>query len=183
MSSAYAANLAFTRVGGSTLYSGSPWHIYLANGSWNLWIFASSTAVHVGPILSSVLLINIVGQASIDYQSTICQVSNRRDTHSGYYVTVVHRVHRLEANQHQQSAHTRRNRPIRHQESGGKSYGTDTANYGWKAPTQWTSRSCATPEIAEEFHQMHRAHQHDSESCSLGVMERTTRAPGRQCAP
>ena len=44
-------------------------------------------------------------------------------------------------------------------------------------------RSCATPEIAEEFHQMHRAHQHDSESCSLGVMERTTRAPGRQCAP
>ena len=29
------------------------------------------------------------------YQSTICEVSNRRDTHSGYYVTVVHRVHRL----------------------------------------------------------------------------------------
>ena len=29
-----------------------------------------------------------------------------------------------EANKHQQSAHTRRNRPIRHQESGGKSYGT-----------------------------------------------------------
>ena len=46
--------------------------------------------------LSSVLLINIVGQVSLDYQSTICQVSNRRDTHSGYYVTVVHRVHRLQ---------------------------------------------------------------------------------------
>ena len=27
--------------------------------------------------------------------------------------------------------------------------GTDTANYGPKAPTQWTSRSGATPEIAE----------------------------------
>ena len=32
------------------------------------------------------LLINIVGQASLeDDQSTICQVSIRRDTHSGYY--------------------------------------------------------------------------------------------------
>ena len=44
-----------------------------------------------------------------------------------------------------------RNRPVRHQESGGKSYGTDTANYGRKAPTQWTSRSCITPEIAEQL--------------------------------
>ena len=60
--------------------------------------------------------------------------------------------HRLsEANKY----HTRRNRPIRHQESGGKSYGTDSTNYGPKAPTQWTSRSGATPEIAEELHQMH----------------------------
>ena len=58
--------------------------------------------------------------------------------------------HRLsEANKHQQSAHTRRKRPNRHHESGGKSYGTDTTNYGRKAPTQWTSRSCATLEIAE----------------------------------
>ena len=48
---------------------------------------------------------------------------------------------------------SRRNRPIRHQESGGKSCGTDTANYGRKAPTQWTSRSCITPEIAEQLHQ------------------------------
>ena len=64
--------------------------------------------------------------------------------------------HRLsEANKYQQSAHTRRNRPIIHQESGGKSYGTDSTNYGPKAPTQWTSRSGATPEIAEELHQMH----------------------------
>ena len=46
-------------------------------------------------------------------------------------------------------------RPIRHQESGGKSYGTDSTNYGPKAPTQWTSRSGATPGIAEELHQMH----------------------------
>ena len=92
--------------------------------------------------------------------------------------------HRLsEANQHQQSARTSRNRPIRHQESGGKSYGTDTANDGRKATTQWTSRSCATPEIADEFHQMDRAHQHDGESCSHGVMERTIQAPGCQCAP
>ena len=44
--------------------------------------------------------------------------------------------------------------PIRHQESDGKSFGTDTANYGPKAPTQWTSRSCVMPEIAEQFHQM-----------------------------
>ena len=35
-----------------------------------------------------------------------------------------------EADKYQQSARTRRNRPIRHQESGGKSYGTDTASYG-----------------------------------------------------
>ena len=47
-----------------------------------------------------------------------------------------------------------------------------------KHPLKWISRSCATPEIAEEFHQMHRAHQHDGESCSHGVMERTPRAPG-----
>ena len=60
-----------------------------------------------------------------------------------------------EADKYQQSARTRRNRPIRHQESGGKSYGTDLTNYGPKAPTQWTSRSGATPEIAEELHQMH----------------------------
>ena len=39
-------------------------------------------------------------------------------------------------------------------ESDGKSYGADTANYGRKAPTQWTSRSGATPEIAEELYQM-----------------------------
>ena len=37
----------------------------------------------------------------------------------------------------------------------------DTANYGPKAPTQWPSRSGVTPEIG---------------------MERTTRAPGHQCA-
>ena len=53
------------------------------------------------------------------------------------------------------SAHTRRNRPVRHQESGGKSYGTDPANYGRKAPTQWTSRSGGTPEITEKLHQKH----------------------------
>ena len=35
-----------------------------------------------------------------------------------------------EADKYQQSARTRRNRPIRHQESGGKSYGTDTASNG-----------------------------------------------------
>ena len=46
-----------------------------------------------------------------------------------------------EADKYQQSACTRRNRPVRHHESGGKSYGTDTANYGRKAPTQWTFRS------------------------------------------
>ena len=37
--------------------------------------------------------------------------------------------HKLsDADKYQQSACTRRNRPIRHQESGGKLYGTDTAN-------------------------------------------------------
>ena len=60
-----------------------------------------------------------------------------------------------EADKYQQSARTRRNRPIRHQEGGGKSYGTDSTNYGPEAPTQWTSRSGATPEITEELHQMH----------------------------
>ena len=45
------------------------------------------------------------------------------------------------ADKYQQSVRTRGNRPIRHQESGGKSYGTDTASNGRKAPTQWTSRS------------------------------------------
>ena len=64
--------------------------------------------------------------------------------------------HRLsEADKYEQSTRTRRNRPIRHQESGGKSYGTHSTNYGPKAPTQWTSRSGGTPEIAEELHQMH----------------------------
>ena len=92
--------------------------------------------------------------------------------------------HRLsKADKYQQAARTRRNRPITHQESGGKSYETDSTNYGPKAPTQWTSRSGATPEIAEELHQMHWAHQHDGESRSHLAMERTTRAPGRQCAP
>ena len=92
--------------------------------------------------------------------------------------------HRLsEADKYQQSGRTRRNRPIRHQESGGKSYGTGSTNYGPKAPTQWTSRSRATPEIAEELHQMHWAHQHNGESHSHGAMEGTTRTPGRQCAP
>ena len=52
-----------------------------------------------------------------------------------------------------------------------------------KAPTQWTSRSCATPEITEQLHQMHWGHQHDGESCSPGAMERTTRAPRCQCTP
>ena len=75
------------------------------------------------------------------------------------------------------------NRPIIQQESGGKLYGTDTANYGPKTSTQWTSGSGATPEIAEELHQMHWPHQHDGESCLNGAMERTTRASGRQCAP
>ena len=32
---------------------------------------------------------------------------------------------------------------------------------------KWTSRSCATPEIAEEFHQMHKAHQHAAKAVSL----------------
>ena len=41
---------------------------------------------------SSLLLINIVGHAFLDDQSTIFQVSNRRDTHSGHYVTIVHRI-------------------------------------------------------------------------------------------
>ena len=64
--------------------------------------------------------------------------------------------HRLsEADKYQQSARTRQNRPIRHQETDGKSYGTDSTNYGPKAPTQWTSRSGAMPEITEELHQMH----------------------------
>ena len=57
-----------------------------------------------------------------------------------------------EADKYQQSARTRRNRAIRHQESGVKSHGTDTASYGRKAPTQWTSRSGATPQIAEELY-------------------------------
>ena len=52
-----------------------------------------------------------------------------------------------------------------------------------KAPTQRTSRSGVTPDIEEEFHHMHWAHQEDGESGSRKVMERTTRAPGRQCAP
>ena len=66
------------------------------------------------------------------------------------------RIRQLEdAAQHKQSAHTHRNRPIGHQESGEKSYGTDMANYGRKAPTQWASWSCVTPEIAEQLHQMH----------------------------
>ena len=34
---------------------------------------------------------------------------------------------------------------------------------------KWTSRSCATPEIAEEFHQMHRAHQHAAKAVRLEV--------------
>ena len=43
--------------------------------------------------------------------------------------------HRLsEADKYQQSARIRRNRPIRHQEIGGKSYGTDSTNYGPKHP-------------------------------------------------
>ena len=42
-----------------------------------------------------------------------------------------------------------------HQESGGKSYGTDTASYTRKAPTQWTSRSGDTPQIAEKLYDMH----------------------------
>ena len=33
-------------------------------------------------LLISLILINIVGQASLDDQSTICQVSIRRDTHT-----------------------------------------------------------------------------------------------------
>ena len=51
---------------------------------------------------------------------------------------------------------------------------------GPNAPTQWTSRSGATREIAEELHQMHGVHQTNGESCSHGATERTTRAPGRQ---
>ena len=89
--------------------------------------------------------------------------------------------HKLsEADKYPQSARTRWNRPIRHQESDGKSHRTDTANYGPKAPTQWTSQSGASPEIAEELYQMYRAHQHDGESRSHGALERTTRAPGHQ---
>ena len=99
ITSASAANLAFARVGGK--------HCIVAHtGGSNLQLAAETCVTfrkihrcpwdfNVGPTFSSVLLINIVGQASLDYQSTICQVSNRRDTPSGYYVTVVHRVHRL----------------------------------------------------------------------------------------
>ena len=61
-----------------------------------------------------------------------------------------------EADKCQLYARTRRNRPIRHQESGGKSYGTDTASYGRKAAAQWISRSGATPEIAEELYDMQK---------------------------
>ena len=32
---------------------------------------------------------------------------------------------------------------------------------------KWTSRSCATPEIAEEFHHMHRGHQHAANAVRL----------------
>ena len=39
---------------------------------------------HYGTLIS-LLLINIVGQASIDDYSTICHVSIRRDTYSCYY--------------------------------------------------------------------------------------------------
>ena len=75
------------------------------------------------------------------------------DAGTEYNLSNDHRLH--EANKHQQSTRTRRNRATRHNESGGKSYGEDTANYGPKAPTQWTPRSGATPEIAEELYQMH----------------------------
>ena len=51
-----------------------------------------SIAVHGRPwdikvpsTLFSLLLINIVGQVSLDDQSTICQVSILHSTHSGYY--------------------------------------------------------------------------------------------------
>ena len=44
---------------------------------------------------------------------------------------------------------------MRYQERGVKTFRTDTANYGRKAPTQWTSRSRVTTEIAEQFHQVH----------------------------
>ena len=45
-------------------------------------------------------------------------------------------------------------------------------------------RSGATPEIAWEFCQMHWTHhqQHDVERCWHGVMEKTARVPGSQCA-
>ena len=59
--------------------------------------------------------------------------SNGLDT--ALYKNDLYLYHRLsEADKYQQSARTRRNRPIRHQESGGKSYGTDTASYGPKHP-------------------------------------------------
>ena len=86
-----------------------------------------------------------------------------------------------DADKYQQSACTRPNRPIIHQESGDMLYGTDTANYVPKTSTQWTSVSGATPEIAEELHQTHWPHQHDGESCWNGAMERTTGASGCQC--
>ena len=64
--------------------------------------------------------------------------------------------HKLsDADKYQQAARTHRNRSIRHQDSGGKSYGTDTANHGPCTPTRWTSRSGATPEIAKERLQLH----------------------------
>ena len=60
--------------------------------------------------------------------------------------------HRLaEATKRQQSAHTRQNGPTRHQDSGGHGHG----KLETKGPTQWTSRGCATSEIAEELYQMH----------------------------
>ena len=76
-----------------------------------------------------------------------------------------------------QSARTRRNHPIRHQESGGKSYGTETEKYGPNTTTQWTSLSGATHKIAEELHQMHRAHQHDGKSRSHGANDSSPWTP------
>ena len=78
MSSAYAGNFPFTRV--IVAHScGSNWQLKLIN--FHKFYYCSPWDFNVGY------------HTSLDDQSTICKVSNRRDTHSGYYVMVCHRIH------------------------------------------------------------------------------------------
>ena len=96
MSSAYAANLAFTRVGGQQSQ-----HCIVAHTSGSNVQLAAETCVNFrassivvhGTLMYRILTFISVGHASLDDQSTFCNVSNRRDTHSGYYVMVFHRIH------------------------------------------------------------------------------------------